>query len=178
MTYINYNYLIEKSLLEVVKESLLILQGENSTRIIGDHHFYISFQTHFEGVVISDKLKHRYPNEITIVIQNQFADLVIEEDHFSITLSFDRVPENIVIPFDAITAFADPSVKFGLQFSNLKLEEDSLLNLKRKKSKIVKSNSFYTQSSSQKTVDNKIENSSEEQPKIIDFAAFKNKDKN
>jgi hypothetical protein len=82
----------------------------------GEHHFFISFQTNYPGVSISPQLKSRYPEEITIVVQHQFWDLKITETEFSIMLSFNNIPEKLVVPFDALTAFADPSIKFGLQF--------------------------------------------------------------
>jgi len=82
----------------------------------GDHHFFITFQTKFPGVMISDRLLEKYPEEMTIIIQHQYWELEVEEKSFSIVLSFDNIHESLVIPFDALTAFADPSVKFGLQF--------------------------------------------------------------
>jgi hypothetical protein len=85
----------------------------------GEHHFFISFLTKFPGVILSEKLKNRYPHEMTIVLQFQFEELIVEEKSFSVCLSFDNVKEKITIPFVAITAFADPSVKFGLQFRHV-----------------------------------------------------------
>jgi len=82
----------------------------------GDHHFFISFDTHADGVRISDRLRAQYPEEMTIILQHQFWDLVVEDDRFAITLSFGGRHERLTIPFSALTAFADPSVKFGLQF--------------------------------------------------------------
>jgi hypothetical protein len=84
----------------------------------GDHHFFISFATTMPGVHISSKLKERYPEEITIVLQYQFENLSVDKNKFSVTLRFDGVKEVIVVPFKALTAFADPSVKFALQFKN------------------------------------------------------------
>ncbi len=110
---INYTKLIDEAMHLVVKRTLEII-SENG--ISGDHHFYISFLTQAEGVSLSPKLKQRYPEEMTIVIQYQFEDLRIFNDYFSVKLSFEGVKETIVIPFNALTAFADPSVKFGLQF--------------------------------------------------------------
>ncbi len=81
--------------------------------IPGDHHFYISFFTQAPGVQISKRLKDRYPVEMTIVIQHQFWDLQVWDDRFEVKLSFNNVPERLVIPFAAIRRFHDPSVDFG-----------------------------------------------------------------
>lgn len=89
----------------------------------GEHHFFISFQTNYPGVSISPQLKSRYPEEITIVVQHQFWDLKITDSQFSIMLSFNNIPEKLVVPFDALTAFADPSIKFGLQFHGKRVTE-------------------------------------------------------
>jgi uncharacterized protein len=97
----------------VVREALLHV---DTFGLQGEHHFFISFQTTYPGVSISPQLKARYPEEITIVVQHQFWDLKIEKERFSLMLSFNNIPEKLVVPFDALTAFADPSIKFGLQF--------------------------------------------------------------
>jgi hypothetical protein len=82
----------------------------------GNHHFYITFKTSAPGVSIPAHLKERFPDEMTIVIQNKFWDLTVEETLFSVGLSFNQVPAKLVVPFAAITAFVDPAVDFGLQF--------------------------------------------------------------
>ena len=112
-SYIDFPELIDEAMRDVVRKALLIAQEEG---LPGEHHFYISFRTDMPGVGISDALKARHPNEITIVLQHQFWDLKVEDDAFSVTLSFNNVPEKLSVPFYALTAFADPSVKFGLQF--------------------------------------------------------------
>src|SRR5207237_8488197 len=81
------------------------------------HHFYIGFDTQMPGVVIPDHLRTRYPDEMTIVLQHQFWDLEIAEEGFSVTLSFQKQPERLVVPFAAIRSFADPSVNFALEFA-------------------------------------------------------------
>ncbi len=91
----------------------------------GKHHFFISFLTSHPGVRISQKLREKYPEEMTIVIQHQFEDLQVHDDYFSVVLSFDNEKQRIQIPFDALIAFADPSVKFGLQFSHLEERQDN-----------------------------------------------------
>ena len=82
----------------------------------GDHHFFITFDTRDDGVEMADWLRERYPEEMTIVIQNWFDDLRIDEDGFNITLNFGNSPEPMRIPFDALRTFVDPSVEFGLRF--------------------------------------------------------------
>src|SRR5437762_7732793 len=82
----------------------------------GDHHFYITFLTQAEGVKLSPRLMAQYPEEMTIILQHQFWDLVVTDDRFEVGLSFGSVPEKLVVPFSAIKAFLDPSVQFGLQF--------------------------------------------------------------
>lgn len=82
----------------------------------GDHHFYVSFKTGARGVQLSDRLRKQYPDEMTIVLQHQFWDLVVGDKEFSVGLSFKQIPEKLVIPFNAITSFVDPSVHFALKF--------------------------------------------------------------
>jgi len=109
----DYNRLVENALRGVVRAALEEV-AENG--LVGNHHFYISFDTGFPGVEIADYLRQRYAGEMTIVLQHQYWDLFIGEDGFAISLSFNKKPERLRIPFAAVTAFADPSVQFGLQF--------------------------------------------------------------
>jgi hypothetical protein len=99
----------------VVVEALSIAAVEG---LPGDHHFFVSFLTHYPGVHLSARLRQHYPQEITIVLQYQFENLEVLDDYFSVTLTFDGVAEQIQVPFHAITAFSDPSVNFGLQFKH------------------------------------------------------------
>ena len=82
----------------------------------GDHHFYISFKTRYPGVLISERLAEKFPEEITVVLQHQFWDLIVTEMGFEVGMSFGGAPEKLVVPFEAITGFFDPSVQFGLKF--------------------------------------------------------------
>lgn len=121
---INYAALIDEAMHTIVKKSLEMI---DNGKVPGSHHFFISFVTKYKGVELSDKLRKRYPEEMTIVLQYQFDDLQVTEQYFSVVLSFDGVKERVVVPFTALTAFADPSVKFGLQFRSLHedfLDED------------------------------------------------------
>ena len=108
---------------EIVQEALRAVVGrvlgqvENGGGMLpGDHHFYITFKTGATGVDIPQHLRERFPDEMTIVLQNKFWDLNVAPDHFSVGLSFNQIPTKLVIPFSAITAFVDPAVDFGLQF--------------------------------------------------------------
>ncbi len=94
----------------------------------GDHHFYITFMTDYPGVRIPDYLRDRYPGEMTIVLQYQFYDLAVDAEKMQVTLSFNNVPEKLVIPLGAISIFADPSVNFALQFQPIGevVDEDGL----------------------------------------------------
>ncbi|MCW8306387.1 ClpXP protease specificity-enhancing factor SspB [Acidiphilium sp. PA] len=85
----------------------------------GGHHFYVTFDTRHQGVVMPDRLRAQYPEEMTIVLQHQYRDLAVDEAErwFSVKLSFGGVPSTLQIPFAAVTAFADPEVRFGLQFA-------------------------------------------------------------
>ena len=118
---IDYPSLIDSAMRHVVREAL---RHVDRFGLPGDHHFFISFQTNYPGVSISPQLKSRYPDEITIVIQHQFWDLQIFDDRFALMLSFNNIPEKLVVPFDALTAFADPSIKFGLQFHGKRVAAD------------------------------------------------------
>ncbi|WP_444464327.1 SspB family protein [Rhodobacter capsulatus] len=90
----------------------------------GAHHFFITFDTRAPKVEMADWLKSRYPEEMTIVIQHWFENLVVTDEGFSITLNFGNQPEPLVIPFDAVHTFVDPSVEFGLRFESQDSEED------------------------------------------------------
>ena len=107
---------------EIVQEALRAVVGrvlgeiEATGALPGDHHFYITFKTRAVGVDIPRHLVERFPDEMTIVIQNRFWDLKVGEDQFEVGLSFNQAPARLVIPFAAITGFVDPAVNFALQF--------------------------------------------------------------
>jgi hypothetical protein len=112
-SWLRYDRMVEQALRGVVRKAL----SEAGQRgLPGDHHFYITFHTDRPGVGIADWLHQQYPQEMTIILQHQFWDLVVEDERFAITLSFGGRHERLTIPFSALSAFADPSVKFGLQF--------------------------------------------------------------
>ena len=111
--FIDYGRLIDESMRDIVRKTLKLIEEKG---LKGEHHFFITFQTRHDGVMISDKLVEKYPDEMTIILQHQFWDLEVDQERFNVVLSFDNVKESLSIPFDALTSFADPSVKFGLQF--------------------------------------------------------------
>ena len=110
---IPYQEMMERALRSLVREALDLAGTEG---LPGNHHYYISFLTQHDGVVMPAHLRARYPDEMTIVVQHQFWGLETDEKGFSITLSFGGRSERLTIPFEALTAFMDPAVNFGLQF--------------------------------------------------------------
>jgi hypothetical protein len=111
--FIDYGKLMDRAMRGVLRDALKIARDQG---LPGDHNFYITFETQKAGVDISSALSTQYPEEMTIVLEHQFWDLDIAEESFAVTLSFGGKRERLFIPFDAVTAFVDPSVKFGLQF--------------------------------------------------------------
>lgn len=112
---IDYEGLAQEAMRGVVRK---VLASTVKSGLPGDHHFYISFDTEAPGVTLSRRLKEKYPSEMTIVLQHRFWGLAVSDDRFEVNLTFDGIPERLVIPFDAIKVFFDPSVRFGLQFED------------------------------------------------------------
>jgi len=112
---IPYDEIVQEALRAVVGRVLGEVQSAGGT-LPGGHHFYITFKTDAPGVQLRPDLKERFPDEMTIVLQNKFWDLLVSETGFSVSLSFNQRPAELIIPFAAITAFVDPAVDFGLQF--------------------------------------------------------------
>ena|SRR5260221_658313 len=111
-----YDQLAQQALKGVVREALRIVERSG---LPGEHHFYIAFNTKHPGVNIGERLAQRYPREMTIVLQHQFWGLTVTEDRFEVELSFDNIPEKLIIPFNAVKGFLDPAVQFGLQFETM-----------------------------------------------------------
>ena len=109
----HYDALVDDALRSVVKRVLVQVAEKG---LPGSHHFYISFRSTDPGVEIPDYLLAKYPEEMTIVLQHQYWDLIIGEESFEVTVSFNKQQEHIKVPFMALSAFVDPSVRFGLQF--------------------------------------------------------------
>ena len=112
---IPYDEIVQEALRAVVGRVLGSIVTGGST-LPGAHHFYITFKTAAPGVSIPQHLRERFPDEMTIVLQNKFWDLEVGAQGFSVSLTFNQVPAKLQIPFSAITAFVDPAVDFGLQF--------------------------------------------------------------
>lgn len=111
---IPYDEIVQEALREVVGRVLHEVAAAGG--LPGGHHFYITFKTTMPGVSIPKHLSERFPDEMTIVIQHRFWDLTVEDDHFSVGLSFGGVPSTLVVPFAAVTDFVDPAVDFSLKF--------------------------------------------------------------
>lgn len=110
---LGYNEMVERAMRSVVRQALTHA-AENG--LPGNHHFYVTFNTDHPDVAMPDHLRQQYPNEMTIVLQHQFWGLEIDDEGFEVTLSFNKQPERLRIPFESLVTFADPSVNFGLQF--------------------------------------------------------------
>jgi uncharacterized protein len=108
-----YDLLAQDALRGVVREALrrVIRSG-----LPGEHHFYIAFDTRHPAVRISERLAKRYPREMTVVIQHQYSNLMVNDEEFEVELWFDKIPEKLGVPFAAVKGFLDPYVQFGLQF--------------------------------------------------------------
>ena len=131
--FIDYGDRINTAILGVVKD---ILKDLSDSKISSNHCFYISFRTRDKNVKISDNLKKEYPKEMTIVLQNQFWNLVVKKNSFSVTLSFNKKKESLEIPYKSVTKFYDPFVKFSIQLDSK--EERKKLTKTIEKNKQVK----------------------------------------
>jgi hypothetical protein len=111
--HIRYDVLARDALRGVLRR---VLTDAAEHGLPGEHHFFITFVSTAEGVKLSPRLLAQYPEEMTVILQHQFWDLVVTEDRFEVGLSFGGIPERLVVPFSSIKSFFDPSVQFGLQF--------------------------------------------------------------
>ena len=110
---IDYEALAQDAMRGVIRT---VLTRITKSGLPGDHHFYISFDTQVPGVILSKRLKEKYPEEMTIVLQHRFWDLAVSDERFEVKLTFDGIPERLIVPFAALKVFFDPSVRYGLQF--------------------------------------------------------------
>jgi hypothetical protein len=117
--HIRYDLLVQDAFRGIFRK---VLTDAAAHGLPGEHHFYITFKTHAPGVVLSDRLRAEYPEQMTIILQHQFWDLKVHDGGFEVGLSFRRIPEKLQIPFAAVTGFFDPSVNFGAEFT---AEEES-----------------------------------------------------
>ncbi len=119
---IDYGNLMHRAMRGLIQT---VLRDVAANGLPGAHHFFITFDTTVEGVEIADWLRARYPSEMTIVIQHWFDNLTVTDDLFTITLNFGNNPEPLIIPFDAVRTFVDPSVEFGLRFESHDEEDEA-----------------------------------------------------
>ena len=118
---IDYGGMMHRAMQGLIAE---VLQRVADHGLPGEHHFFITFDTREDGVEIADWLRERYPSEMTIVIQHWYEDLKVDADGFEITLNFGNSPERLIVPFDALRTFVDPSVEFGLRFETQESDDD------------------------------------------------------
>ncbi|OJH45849.1 MULTISPECIES: SspB family protein [Paracoccus] len=118
---LDYGGMMHRAMQGLIAE---VLRKVGRDGLPGDHHFFITFDTRDDGVEMADWLRERYPEEMTIVVQNWFDNLTVADDHFTITLNFGNSPEPLHIPFDALRTFVDPSVEFGLRFETQDGEDE------------------------------------------------------
>jgi len=118
--FIGYQALTDAALRGVVRDALKRIEKQG---LIGSHHFCITFKTQFPGVEIPDFLREQYSDEMMIILQHQFSGLKVRDDYFQVTLSFKKIPATLVVPFSALTQFADPGVQFALQFQGTEAAE-------------------------------------------------------
>ncbi len=112
---INYAHMMQKAMQGLMID---VLKNISKDGLPGNHHYFITFNTQSDGVIIADWIKERYPEEMTIVIQHWFDKLEVNDNKFSITLNFGDNPENLTIPWASVSTFVDPSVEFGLRFED------------------------------------------------------------
>ena len=112
---INYAHMMQKAMQGLMID---VLKNISKDGLPGNHHYFITFNTQSDGVIIADWIKERYPEEMTIVIQHWFDNLEVNDNNFSITLNFGDNPENLTIPWASVSTFVDPSVEFGLRFED------------------------------------------------------------
>ena len=119
---IDYGNLMHNAMRSLIQDVLTEVENNG---LPGEHHFFITFDTNHAGVEMASWLKDRYPTEITVVMQHWYDDLEVKDDGFSVTLNFGDTPEHLVIPYEAILTFVDPSVEFGLRFETNEEDADT-----------------------------------------------------
>ena len=119
---IDYGNLMHNAMRSLIQD---VLTEVKNNGLPGQHHFFITFDTNHADVEMASWLKDRYPTEITVVMQHWYDDLEVKDDGFSVTLNFGDTPEHLVIPYEAILTFVDPSVEFGLRFETNEEDEDT-----------------------------------------------------
>ncbi len=164
-----YDQLAQNALRGVVRDALRRVEKSG---LPGEHHFYIQFNTKYPGVNIGARLAERYPREMTVVLQHQFFNLQVTEERFQVELSFDNIPERLIVPFASVKGFLDPAVQFGLQFEVVMAESaEAAAEQKSKKSAEIQT----TDSSIEKPSDSGVEDKSDDGPKVVSLDAFRKK---
>lgn len=158
-----YDQLAQNALKGVVREALRKVEKSG---LPGEHHFYIAFNTRYPGVNIGERMLERYPREMTVVLQHQFYNLVVTEDRFQVELTFDNIPEKLVVPFAAVKGFLDPAVQFGLQF-------EVAIEAEEKKPAI--SPKLATKEPADETAEGADAQEAEAAPKVVSLDAFRKK---
>ena len=154
---LDYDYIVEDALRSVVKRSLGIVAKNGLNK---DHHFFISFNSDFPGVIVPPELVNPNDEEIKIILQHQFWDLKTDEEKFSVILSFNGKKKEIVVPYKSIFSFSDPSVGFGLQFKN----NVQIPKSEKKETEIVSSETL-----------KEIQSFDNEQAEVVSLDAFRTK---
>ena len=164
---LSYDVWIEEALRRVIERALTLATEHG---LPGDHHFYITFKTGDDGVEIPSYLRAEHPDEMTIVIQHQFENLIVDADGFAVTLRFNSKPEQLVIPYAAITSFADPSVNFGLQLKTISMDDEDLPKLGGDEE-----GDYYEAIEEQDVTDDNDDNNQPKTGEVIALDAFRNK---
>ena len=156
MAEMNYKILIETAMLNMVKD---ILKKISKDGLPKNHHFLITFFSHSEGVIIPDWMKEKYPDKMTIIIRNWFENLNVSEKKFEISLNFNNNVERLIIPFNSIELFADPSVDFAISFNQVNS---------------IKSSGTENDKEANNKINTKKDELSKKSKNVIDFKNFKN----
>ena len=170
MGYLDYEYLASKALLDVVKTSLKQVEAQG---FLYNHHFYITFKTAMNGVCIPNFLRQQYPNDLTIVLQHEFYDLKVNDDYFEVLLSFNGSLEKIIVPFNSIIMFTDPSVNFSLSF----IPQANQIPEEKIDTKNIETNNVENVDFKKNTAEQNQPIKTEDEDNIISFSSFK-KDNN
>ena len=136
---IDYNAHTINAMRNVVKE---VLKNITNNTLPGNHHFYITFDTNFKSVEIPNSLKKKHPEEMTIVIENSFWDLIIKDSFFSITLSFNNIKSKLIIPYNSLLVFSDPYANFHLKFPKLEYNKEIITRIDKNKENIINIKDF------------------------------------
>ena len=173
-----YQKLLDEAMLGIVKKVLTTIQTKGLEM---DQSFYISFRTASPGVLLSNRIRSKYPEEITVVLQYQFRNLIVKDDMFSVNIAFGGIPETIQVPFDSLTSFVDPAENFSLQFRNVLENQDSENENMLEKATILNSDiskkNNIDKNSTQKTNSTKKTNSTQKPGKVIALDKFRLKKK-